>query len=487
MLLMLLMPVLNACGKDGKEPDPTPQPAPEPEEDGTLTAYNNRYAGDSPSYRHPGYIQTDTPTDTDSSLVANVFSATYVSMSLLTDTDRQYVGFYDGNHQMTIAQRVLPDGPWAYCKLDEFIHWDPHNTISMIKDPSGCLLVTGNMHDDPLVFFSTDETGDISTLKRLSTLCDKAKESSVTYPKFMYLSDGRLLFHYRDGRSGSGNEVYLVQNADATWSPYLDTPLIDGTVGGYDMSAYMTDPTLGPDGYYHLVWVWRDSYLAETCHDLSYARSKDLKTWYSGDGTPVTLPMDYTQKSLIADPVPVKGGINNSGLSIGFGAQGEPLIGYYKFDENGYSQVYIARYEKSSWVAHKVSKLDGWRWYFEGSGTLVKQMTIGAPTVEDNGQITIRYRRYQADGTKIDGMECWLNASTLETEDIKQERSYNPLPAWAKTVSTPYSGTGKLQVNYNYDLGNARYLIRWESLGNNRDVKPTVEIPPASEMRVIKY
>lgn len=484
----LMLSLCISCGdkmpENGKE-DETPGTGTDVEAPGSSIGL-----GDAPSYMHPGYYETAKKSTADSSCVGRMVSAFPVSAALLSDGNRQYVAFYDGLHQMTIAQRALPTGAWKYCKLDEYIDWDPHNYITMTKNAQGCILISGNMHADPLVLFSTDESGEISTLRRIEPVVDPAKETSATYPKFSLLADGRLIFHFRDGKSGDGVEVYYIQNADGSFSSYLDTPLIDGRAGGYNMSAYMTEPAMGPDGNYHMVWVWRDSGNADTCHDLSYAYSPDLKTWYGADGNQVSLPIDFTMKQLIVDPVPVRGGINNSGLSLGFDAQKRPLVGYYKFDENGYTNVYIARLENGNWNIKKVTDLE-WRWDFTGTGTLIKQFTIGAPVLEEDGEITIWYRRYEEDGTKIEGKECWLDPTTLEVNLVQNERSkVSEYQDWSRKVTTPYSGEGRLVVNYSKDLGSAtsgaKYYLKWDSLPNNRDTKPTVTLPEASKLWVSK-
>lgn len=486
MILTLIMHLLLSC--TGMLPEDLPdQPGREP---GELPESSLEMEGSS-SVTNSGYYENSLPSNADSSAVGRMLSAFPVSAALLTDGNRQYVGWYDGDHQMTIAQRTLPSGPWKYCRLDEFIDWDPHCYITMTKNSQGCLLVSGNMHMDPLVLFTTDDTGEISTLRRISPVTDPSKEVSTTYPKFLTLADGRMLFHYRDGRSGDGVEIYTVQNPDGSFSPYLDTPLIDGTTGGYNMSAYMTGPTMGPDGCYHMAWVWRDSGNADTCHDLSYAYSMDLKEWYGSDGSQVKLPIDFTMKKLIVDPVPAHGGINNSGITLGFDSSSRPMIGYYKFDENGHTNVYVARLEGNGWNIKKVSDTQ-WRWYFTGTGTLIKQFTIGEPVVEQDGEITIWYRRYEEDGTKVEGKECWLHPETLEPMLVQNERSkVADYPDWARKVMTPYDGEGRLVVNYVTDSGSAssgdRYVLRWDSLTNNRDVRPTVEIPQPSKLIVVKY
>jgi hypothetical protein len=40
----------------------------------------------------------------------------------------------------------------------------------------------------------------------------------------------------------------------------------------------------GPDGRYHLIWLWRDN-----ADHLCYARSPDLRSWEMEDGRPLAM------------------------------------------------------------------------------------------------------------------------------------------------------------------------------------------------------
>ncbi len=83
------------------------------------------------------------------------------------------------------------------------------------------------------------------------------EEKRTTYPHFMLTKEGELLYHYRDGGSGNGNEIYNRYSTDSKqWSRMLDVPLTDGQ--GL-MNAYQTQPTIMADGWYHMYWVWRDT------------------------------------------------------------------------------------------------------------------------------------------------------------------------------------------------------------------------------------
>lgn len=93
------------------------------------------------------------------------------------------------------------------------------------------------------------------------------EEERCTYPRFMVGSDGQLLFMYRSGRSGNGRSFFNRYDlASQTWSRFLDTPLFDGEEL---RNAYPIGPLKGPDGKFHIIWVWRDTPDCATNHDLS--------------------------------------------------------------------------------------------------------------------------------------------------------------------------------------------------------------------------
>ena len=144
----------------------------------------------------------------------------------------------------------------------------------------------GGPHCVPLVYFRTAKPWDATTFERIEAMTGE-NEQRCTYPQFMRGADGRLVFHYRDGGSGNGNEIYNVYDPETkAWRRLLDRPLTDGQG---KMNAYMSGPTRGPDGLFHLCWVWRDTPDCRTNHDPSYARSRDLMRWETVDGAPIEL------------------------------------------------------------------------------------------------------------------------------------------------------------------------------------------------------
>ena len=138
-------------------------------------------------------------------------------------------------------------------------------------DRDGCLHRSGNMHVDPLVYYRTRAPFDVGMIERVDRMTG-TRETRCTYPVFFKNAAGDLLFRYRDGSSGNGSDLYNIYDATTrTWRRLLDTPLLEGEG---ERNAYASTPVLGPDGRFHLAWVWRETPDAATNHSLSYARSR---------------------------------------------------------------------------------------------------------------------------------------------------------------------------------------------------------------------
>ena len=278
--------------------------------------------------------------------IDSVWSGHRVKFSLLTHENRQYIAYYNANRNMVVGQRELSKDNFdlyqmpapkrlknAEYKRERIssteVGWDSHNSITMAVDKKGYIHLSGNMHVDTLTYFRTKKPEDISTLTQHFPMVGP-NELKATYPKFMYNKDQDLVFHYRDGGSGNGNEIYNIYSTeDKSWTRMLDVPLTDGQ--GL-MNAYQSQPTLGPDGWYHLYWVWRDTPDCSTNHDLSYMKSPDLINWYDAFNESISLPATLDKKSLIVDPIPPKGGIINLAAKLCFDQNKNPLFVYHKYE-----------------------------------------------------------------------------------------------------------------------------------------------------------
>ncbi len=405
--------------------------------------------------------------------IAPVWAGHRVRFSLLSHEDHQFVAFYDADRRMTLGKRHLPAGAWSFKTLASTLGWDSHNAVVIAVDRSGCIHVSGNMHNVPLVYFRGDARLDIESVRPIQGMTGE-REQQVTYPVFLRGKDDALVFNYRDGKSGNGSTFYNIYDEKSrTWRRLMNTPLFDG---GGKMNSYPKTPAKGPDGFYHMTWLWRDTPQAETNHDLSYARSRDLVSWETADGKPLPLPLTLSSPRAIIDPIPVNGGIINGSGDIGFDPSGRTLIAYHKYDAQGHTQFHLARFTGGNWKIHALTEWD-YRWEISGGGTLNPEVGISAPETTDGVfSIALRYParsgRYQ------------LDPVTLALG--KKLPSINPIPADLMKVTSTFP---EMRVNWAPDLGRPRdgktYQLRWETLPANRDKPRPQPWPEAGMLKVI--
>ncbi len=424
--------------------------------------------------------------------VAPIWAGHPVGFCLLTHRDQQFVAFYDANRQMTVARRQLDSKEWQFVRLDQKLGWDSHNYVTMAVDDDGRLHLSGNMHGHPLVYYRTKQPLDITSFERVPQMIG-VNEKHCTYPIFMDGPDGRLVFMYRDGSSGNGNQILNVYELTAqTWKRLLDAPLFDGEG---QRNAYLYGPIRDREGAYHLAYVWRESGDCATNHDLSYARSRDLVDWETSAGRPLKLPITLATSEIV-DPVPVGGGLMNSNVRLGFDSQNRPIISYHKYDAQGFIQIWNARLEAGSW---KRSQASNWstRYEYRGGGSLGGPVRVGAIEVTSGG-LKQGYR----DASRRTG--AWLlDETTLKPiRELKpqglsgQTRPYEPASSAvaASDVAAALRGGRTsaqstpvwMELRTAGDLGrsnepNVRYELRWETWPANRD-RPRKEPPPAPTM-----
>jgi len=404
--------------------------------------------------------------------VAPVASDYPVGFSLLTHPPDQFVAYYDKDHRLTVAQRKLDARKWVFTKLPDTTGWDSHNYIALTADDDGYLHLCADMHASPLIYFRTTKPWDASTFKRIAQMTG-VNEEHCTYPDFMRGVSNVLLFTYRDGGSGNGNQLYnQYELKTQTWHPFLDAPLTDGQGTN---NAYFNGPVRGPDGWFHLAWVWRAKSDAATCHDLSYARSRDLQHWETSAGKPLTLPIRLATCEII-DPVPEHGGMINGNTKIGFDATNRVTISYHKNDTNGNTQPYVIRLEDGHWVEHQVTDWPAPA-IFSGTGTLPKEIHLGGVHANADGRLTMSFDHF------IFGHGNWV----LDPQSLHAIDTIVPETNQLDEVAGSFPG---LTVHWAGDEGKSgveglHYRLRWETLGANRDRRPSGVLPKPSMLQLI--
>ena len=405
-----------------------------------------------------------------------VWSGHPVGFALLTHGERQFAAFYDADRRMTIAQRTLGQRKWSYTTLPSTVGWDSHNSIAMALDRDGFLHVSGNMHASPLVYFRSTRPFDAASLQRIPSMTGQ-HEQSVTYPVFSYAPDGELLFQYRSGSSGAGDTYRNRYNEPTkSWHALTEQPLF---FGGNRMNAYPLDPVRGPDGWYHQVWVWRDTPMAETNHDLSYARSRDLIHWETAAGTPLALPLTIDTPGLIVDPSPPRGGLLNGTQAVGFDALGNLAISYLKYDAAGNTQLYFARWLGGRWTLQQASNWN-YRWDFHGGGSLVNEIHTG-PLRASGGKLTIAisHKVYGSGVWEVDPANMHLKGKL--TVDASVDVGDEDLAAVSQGGLTDRSASDSAGPR----ADGVTYRLTWKTLPQNRDQPRPEDAPPPSMLRLV--
>lgn len=406
--------------------------------------------------------------------IVPVWSGHPVGFALLTCAPRQFVACYDAERRLTIGCRALGEERWQLVRLPAVLGWDSHNYVTLAVDQDGQVHVSGNMHCQPLVYFRTRKPYDITSFEPIPAMVGR-NEQRCTYPRFLRGAQGELIFTYRDGRSGSGDQYCNVYDPKTrAWRRLVESPLF---AGHGKMNAYFIGPEQDRGGVFHICWVWRNTPDCATNHDLCYARSPDLAHWEGSDGRPLTLPITLATAEIV-DPVPPGGGMINGNTKIGFDGDGRPVISYHKFDAAGKTQLHNARREAAGWQLYQSSDWD-YRWEFHGGGTIRFEIGFGPVTVAPGGGLTQAYHHVKH------GAGVWkLDPQTLKPSGPAPR--HREWPAGFSRVESDWPEMGVRTAN---DLGGSdepgvRYVLRWETLPANRDRPRPAPLPPPSMLRL---
>ena len=414
--------------------------------------------------------------------IDKVWAGHPVGFSLLTEEDRQYIAYYNDERHMIVGQRYLHQDTFELHKIpphpresweetSTILGWDSHNYLTLGLDNEGYIHLSGNMHVNGLTYFRSTEPGDISTLVQIKEMVG-TEENRCTYPVFLNTVENELIFRYRDGGSGNGNDIYNKYDSDTRqWTRLVDTPLTDGQDS---VNAYASRPSLREDGWYHMYWVWRDTPDCSTNHDLSYMKSPDMLHWYNAYGQPVDLPVTVDNKSVVVDPIPVQGGIINLAAKLCLDEDNQPIFAYHKYDATGNLQFYTARLMGEAWQIKQVTNWD-YRWYFSGNGSINKEVFIGPFNRREDGFYELGY-----DHIKYGAGTLLLN------QDLKVSGKVLKPQPFAATVAVEGKFPG-LKVRTAEDSGKAtdeplQYVLKWETLPRNRDKPRPKPWPEPSQL-----
>ena len=444
------------------------------------------YACNQPTDRSTNSIKNDLKI-VHEVFIDSVWAANRVWFALQTVNDQQFVAYYDRDRMMTVASRYLGSEVWQKTTLPNKLRWDSHNSVAMGIDPHGYIHVSGNMHVDPLVYFRSEKPYDVTTMVEMNEMLG-INEEGVTYPRFFYNQEGDLLFSYRSGTCGNGNILVnrFIPESE-TWERYLKDPLFEGIEENDDRAAYHSF-VRDTSGNFHFIWMWRWTPQVETSHQICYATTPDLISWKNAAGESVSLPFRPDDERLIVDGTPSKGGMHNSRYQIILTPEDEPVIGYVKYDENGLTQLYLAKFDDGQWLSKQISDWN-FRWKFlhppAGSD---ERMTIGGSFgfagFSDEGFLAIDWEtetedsgRYIIDIETLSHVDKDVIVHTAYPDDIYDRITDNP----------------EMSVRHRFDNGRApdeqtQYVLKWESMIPSHGRFAPAEIPdgPLSPLMILK-
>lgn len=418
--------------------------------------------------------------------IDSVWASHPVGFCLLTHGERQYIAYYNASRNMVVGQRNLEDDLFSLHVMpatdrkthhgtSTVLNWDSHNYVTIGIDKEGFIHFSGNVHVHPITYFRSTAPWDISTLEQVYEMTGE-EEDRTTYPKFLKTREGELIYTYRDGGSGDGNQIYNIYDTSTkTWSRLLDLPLTDGK--GL-MNAYISSPQLRKDDWYHTYWVWRDTPDCSTNHDLSYMKSPDLKNWYSAFGEPIELPATIDDTQAVVDPIPPKGGIINLAARQILDDENLPVFVYHKYDSVGNLQFYVARTQNEKWTYKQITDWD-YRWEFSGWGSINNEVRIKDFTKRDDGNYEVGYWHIKyGNGTILLNDDFDSIGEVLKPEPFGTDLE----------IEGTFSG---LETRIRDDIGssgnqNERYVLKWETLNRNRDKPREKPWPPASKLYLYK-
>ncbi len=238
--------------------------------------------------------QGETTLSTNANTLLNGLS--FQQNAIETYNGWQYAVWYSGTgatRHVNISRRQLPSGSWQNIEFTDYNQTvnDDHNTISMgISTQDGVIHLSFDHHDNPIRYrksvsgLATNPASFSWTASQFGAVQSTLGGISVTpmtYPRFVRVPNGRLLFETRIGSSGDGDE-YLYEYNAGTWTA-LGKFIEGGTGNGYLHGMNYSGNRL------HVTWTWRETPTWTTNHDLMYLYSDDNgRTWKNNAGTTVT-------------------------------------------------------------------------------------------------------------------------------------------------------------------------------------------------------
>lgn len=274
--------------------------------------------------------------------VPTVHGVTFQQEGVVTYNGWQFATFYNADGHVSVGRRPLPGGEWETLTLTDytFTNVDSHNSVVLgICEGDGSIHLSFDHHNHTLKYrksrpgaadnpettdWSADLFGPIT-----DRLGDDGPITDLTYPRFIPAPDKSLLFTYRTGGSGAGDDfMFEYDPATGQWTRiglYISRAgAYDGpfTPGSTSRNPYQDNTVFDNQGRLHATWCWRETPDPRSNHDIYYAYSEDHgRTWKNQAGETVatadTNPIRVDTPGVKVREIPQnRNYINNSGMTV---------------------------------------------------------------------------------------------------------------------------------------------------------------------------
>ncbi|MFY0653201.1 MAG: BNR repeat-containing protein [Cyclobacteriaceae bacterium] len=269
--------------------------------------------------------------------------------AVVSHNEFQYAAYYDADSSVMLAKRKLGSTSWETNKTQykgKVI--DAHNSISIMVDGAGFLHMSWDHHNHPLRYCRSKSPGSLELTEKMQMT--GIKENRVTYPEFYRLSNGNLLFLYRDGASGRGN--LMMNHYDFKTQKW--TQRQDAFINGEgERNAYWQMCT-DTKGTIHISWVWRETGDVATNHDMGYAKSNDGgMTWQKSSGESYQLPITESNAEYAA-VIPQNSELANT-TSMCADSNGRPYIAtFFRSEGTTVPQYQLIYHDGAQWQKQQI-------------------------------------------------------------------------------------------------------------------------------------
>lgn len=355
---------------------------------------------------------------------SSINSVAFICSALTTVSNQQFIAYY-GRHQTNasyafnntiwIGRRTVGSNTWEVFRTTFMANniTDGHDVVCFGIDGDGYMHLSWGMHGD--AFHYAKSLGNVVGIAPIDFGPDTTMtgaEFAATYPQFLTVPGGDLLYIYRKGSSGAG-DTYINRYvlSTGTWTNIHKSgstvlPFIKGTGWPLDYNAYGQMPCIDDAGRVFLVWTWRYTPAFQSNHDFAFAMSPDSGlTWRRYNGSSYALPISESVTNGSADPNTVAERIlqipqnytliNQAGMCLD--ADGKPVIATWwapGSGTNNFRRQYMVSFpdDYGVWQVRQISNRTN-----DPVGTITQDAAVrdlGRPVVvcDRDNRIIVAYR-----------------------------------------------------------------------------------------------